>query len=83
MSVVDQVLMRLMKLKLNLVLDNLVHRFKVSQGVISNVIAFWIDVMAETSEMLDPLLPGETIQAKLSTMSRNFKRDIPMRDKNV
>ena len=71
--------MTLMKLKLNLVLDNLAHRFKVSQGVISNV----IDVMAETCEMLDPLLPSETIQAKLSTMSRNFKRDIPMRDKNA
>ena len=47
LSVRDQILMTLIKLKLNRVLGDLGRQFHVSQSVASKVISFWIDKMEE------------------------------------
>ena len=72
LPVVDQILMTLMKLKLNLILGDIAHRFNVCQSMAS--ISHWIDVMGEQFKVLIPWLPRETIRA---TMPLSFKRIYP------
>ncbi|XP_076438998.1 uncharacterized protein LOC143277912 [Babylonia areolata] len=43
----DQILMALMKLKLNLLLADLARRFDVSESVASRIINYWIDTLVE------------------------------------
>ena len=72
--VADQILMTLMKLKLNLILGDIAHRFNVSTSLASTVISHWIDVMGEQFKVLIPWLPRETIRA---TMPMSFQRNYP------
>lgn len=65
MPIIDQILMTLIKLKLNLVMADLGRRFGVSQGLSSKIVGLWIDVMAEHCKSLVPWLPRETIRATL------------------
>ncbi|XP_055032015.1 uncharacterized protein [Misgurnus anguillicaudatus] len=65
MPVVDQILMTLMKLRLNLVMADLARRFKTSQGQVSKTVGIWIDIMAEHTKDLVIWLPCETIKAML------------------
>uniref|UniRef100_A0A672IZY4 THAP-type domain-containing protein n=1 Tax=Salarias fasciatus TaxID=181472 RepID=A0A672IZY4_SALFA len=65
LPVVDQILMTLMKLRLNLLLGDIAHRFSVSTSMASIVIGHWIDVMGEQFKVLIPWLPRETICATL------------------
>ncbi|XP_059895589.1 uncharacterized protein LOC132465617 isoform X2 [Gadus macrocephalus] len=74
LSVRDQILMTLIKLKLNRVLGDLGRQFHVSQSVASKVISFWIDKMEEVLRPLIIWLPKETIKA---TMPTAFKRFFP------
>ena len=74
LSVRDQILMTLIKLKLNRVLGHLGRQFHVSQSVASKVISFWIDKMEEVLRPLIIWLPKETIKA---TMPTAFKRFFP------
>ncbi|XP_076154962.1 uncharacterized protein LOC143138353 [Alosa pseudoharengus] len=74
LPVVDQILMTLIKLKLNLILGDIAHRFNVSTSMASIVISHWIDVMGEQFKVLIPWLPRETIRA---TMPLSFQRNYP------
>lgn len=74
LPVVDQILMTLMKLKLNLILGDISHRFNVSKSMASIVISHWIGVMGEQFKVLIPWLPRETIRA---TMPLSFQRNYP------
>ncbi|XP_062336453.1 uncharacterized protein si:dkey-56d12.4 [Osmerus eperlanus] len=66
----DQVLMTLMKLRLNLLQDDLAERFHVSQSQVSKITSVWYDIMEEKMRSYIPWLPRETIQA---TMPQCFK----------
>ena len=66
--------MTLMKLRLNLLQDDLAERFNVSQSVVSRVLSYWIDLMEENMREYIPWLPRETI---LATMPQCFKEHYP------
>ncbi|XP_052447117.1 uncharacterized protein LOC127988404 [Carassius gibelio] len=72
--VVDQILMTLMKLKLNLVLGDVAKRFKVSKGEVSKVIAHWIDTLGEQLESMVAWLPRSVIRAN---MPPSFRKNHP------
>ncbi|KAL7877147.1 hypothetical protein SRHO_G00037900 [Serrasalmus rhombeus] len=48
----DQLLMTLMKLRLNLLQDDLAERFRVSQPIVSKVTSCWLDLMEEKSSLV-------------------------------
>ncbi|XP_056094218.1 uncharacterized protein LOC130072919 [Rhinichthys klamathensis goyatoka] len=70
----DQLLMTLMKLRLNLLQGDLAERFCVSQSIVSKVISCWLDIMEEKMRCYIPWLPRETIQA---TMPQCFREQFP------
>uniref|UniRef100_A0A671XED8 THAP-type domain-containing protein n=1 Tax=Sparus aurata TaxID=8175 RepID=A0A671XED8_SPAAU len=74
MSLQDQVLMTLMKLKTNHVVGDLSRQFHTSQSMASKIISHWIDKLEEVLQPLIPWLPRETIQA---TMPAAFKKNFP------
>ncbi|XP_041824830.1 uncharacterized protein LOC121629263 [Melanotaenia boesemani] len=74
MPVADQILLTLMKLKLNLVNCDLARRFKVSVSQVSKTLKFWVDVIAENTDILIPWLPRDIIKA---TMPQAFKKHFP------
>lgn len=74
MSVRDQVLLTLMKLRLNLMIGDLSRRFFISESLSSKIISYWIDKLEEVTRNLIPWLPRETIQA---TMPLPFKTNYP------
>ncbi len=47
MHIMDQILMTMMKLKLNLLQGDIAEHFDVSQIVVSRIISYWIDTMEE------------------------------------
>ncbi|XDV52363.1 hypothetical protein PO909_021097 [Leuciscus waleckii] len=47
MHVMDQILMTMMKLKLNLLQGDLAERFAVSQGLVNRIFSYWIDTMPQ------------------------------------
>ena len=55
----DKLLMTLMKLRLNLLQDDIAERFRVSQSVVSRVISQWLDLMEEKMRCCVPWLPRE------------------------
>ncbi|XDV26614.1 hypothetical protein PO909_030270 [Leuciscus waleckii] len=65
MPVVDQILMTLMKLRLNFVMADLARQFKASQGQVSKTVGICIDIMSEHTKDLIIWLPRETIKAML------------------
>lgn len=74
MSVQDQVLMTLMKLRTNHVTGYLSKQFYISESMASKIISYWIDKLDEVLRPLIPWLPRETIQA---TMPETFKEKFP------
>jgi len=70
MNVCDQILMTLMKLRLNLVGGDLARRFNVSAPYVYKIISFWIENLAKQLKQLIFFLPRETIRA---TMPKSFK----------
>ncbi|XP_037607845.1 uncharacterized protein LOC119477784 [Sebastes umbrosus] len=74
MSVQDQVLMTLMKLKTNRAIGDLSKQFGISQSMATRIISYWIDKLEEVLQPLIPWLPNETIQA---TMPEAFKKNFP------
>lgn len=70
MAVKDQILLTLMKLRLNLMIGDLSRRFFISESLASKIISYWVDKMEEVTRDLIPWLPRETIQA---TMPDAFK----------
>ncbi|XP_077055280.1 uncharacterized protein LOC143706825 [Siphateles boraxobius] len=74
MSVRDQVLLTLMKLRLNLMIGDLSRRFFISESLSSKIISYWIDKLEEVTRNLIPWLPRETIRA---TMQQAFKMKYP------
>ena len=74
LSVVDQIFMTLMKLKLNPAYEDIAHRFQVSQSMASKVISHWIDVMGELFKDLIVWPDREGIQL---TMPLAFKKHYP------
>ncbi|XP_041928787.1 uncharacterized protein si:dkey-56d12.4 [Alosa sapidissima] len=71
----DQLLMTLMKLRLNLLQDDIAKRFRVSQTMVSRIISQWLDIMEEKMRCYVPWLPRKTIQA---TMPQCFKEHYPL-----
>ncbi|XP_038576234.1 uncharacterized protein LOC119903968 [Micropterus salmoides] len=74
MSVRDQVLLTLVKLKTNRMIGDLSRQFCVSQSMTSKIISYWIDKLEEVLQPLIPWLPKETIEA---TMPEAFKKHFP------
>ncbi|XP_029974582.1 uncharacterized protein LOC115408132 [Salarias fasciatus] len=74
LDVRDQVLMTLMKLRLNLLQEDLAERFSVSQSGVSRIITTWLDIVKEKIRSYVPLLPRETI---LATMPQCLKEHHP------
>ncbi|KAK0153581.1 hypothetical protein N1851_004647 [Merluccius polli] len=74
MSLRDQVLLTLMKLRLNLMIGDLSRRFFISESLTSKIISYWIDKLEEATRDLIPWLPRETIRA---TMPPSFKIKYP------
>uniref|UniRef100_A0A9J8AKM8 THAP-type domain-containing protein n=1 Tax=Cyprinus carpio carpio TaxID=630221 RepID=A0A9J8AKM8_CYPCA len=70
----DQILMTLMKLRLNLLQGDLAERLGVSRSIVSKVVSCWIDIMEENMRDYIPWLPREKIQA---TMPQCFKEQFP------
>lgn len=70
MHIIDQILMTMIKLKLNLLQGDLAERFAVPQGLVSRILSCWIDTMEEHMRIHIPWLPRETIQ---SIMPQCFK----------
>uniref|UniRef100_A0A8C6TLY5 THAP-type domain-containing protein n=1 Tax=Neogobius melanostomus TaxID=47308 RepID=A0A8C6TLY5_9GOBI len=70
----DQVLMTLMKLRLNLLQADLAERFHVSQSQVSKIMSVWFDIMEEKMRRFIPWLPRETI---LATMPQCFREHYP------
>ncbi len=69
-----QILLTLMKLKLNLLIEDLAIRFCISGSQVSRIISFWIDTMAVVLKDLIPWLPKETIRG---TTPESFKQHYP------
>lgn len=74
LDVRDQVLLTLMKLRLNLMIGDLSRRFFISESVTSKIISYWVNKLEEVTRPLIPWLPRETIQA---TMPAVFKAKHP------
>ena len=70
----DQILMTLMKLKLNLLQADLAKRFDCSPSSVSRIINYCIDKLAQHMSDLMFWLPRETIRA---TMPESFKSKYP------
>lgn len=70
----DQILMTLMKLKLNLLYEDIARRFHISDSTVSRIITFWIDTLAKHLSDLIVWLPRETIRA---TMPEAFRGKYP------
>ncbi|XP_051970115.1 uncharacterized protein si:dkey-56d12.4 [Xyrauchen texanus] len=70
----DQLLMVLMKLRLNLLQEYLAEKFQVSQTTVSRTLSYWIDLMEENMKDYIPWLPSETIKAR---MPECFKEHYP------
>nr|AXJ20719.1 putative chemokine ligand 32b [Ctenopharyngodon idella] len=73
-EVEQQILLTLMKLKLNLLIEDLAIRFCISVSQVSRIISFWIDTMAVVLKDLIPWLLKETIRA---TTPEAFKQYYP------
>ena len=71
MPVEDQILMTLMKLKLNLLVTDLSRRFGVSDILVNKTVKFWIDTLAIHLTNLIVWLPREITKA---TMPSCFER---------
>lgn len=74
MSLRDQVLLTLMKLKTNRVLDDLSKQFYISHTLATEIISYWIDKLEEVLRPLIPWLPRENIRA---TMPAAFRANFP------
>uniref|UniRef100_A0A1A8PLH0 Si:dkey-56d12.4 n=3 Tax=Nothobranchius TaxID=28779 RepID=A0A1A8PLH0_9TELE len=71
---IDQLLMTLMKLKLNLLLEDLAERFGVCPSGVSRIVSHWIDLMEICMKSYIPWLSKETIAG---TMPQFFKSHYP------
>ncbi len=71
-AIEQQILLTLMKLKLNLLIEDLAIRFCISVSQV--IISFWIDTMAVVLKYLIPWLSKETIRA---TTPESFKQHYP------
>uniref|UniRef100_A0A8C1LEM9 Uncharacterized protein n=1 Tax=Cyprinus carpio TaxID=7962 RepID=A0A8C1LEM9_CYPCA len=69
----QQILLTLMKLKLNLLIEDLAIRFCISVSQV-RIISFWIDTMVAVLKELIPWLPKETIRA---TTTEAYKQHYP------
>lgn len=74
MPVSDQILMTLMKLRLNLFLGDLARRFGVSESFVSKTITYWIDKLAKEMSVLIGWLSRETIRATLPESFKTFPK---------
>lgn len=74
MHTMDQILMTMMKLKLNVLQGDLAERFEVAQGVVSRILSYWIDEMEEHMGVYIAWLPRETVR---TTMPLCFTENFP------
>ena len=74
LEVRDQILLTLMKLRLNLLNADLSRRFSISESTTSKIITYWVDKMEKVLRDLIVWLPRETVQA---TMPTAFKAKHP------
>jgi hypothetical protein len=74
MPVEDQILMTLMKLKLNLLYQDLARRFCVSQALVSKTLKHWIDQLAKHLTKLIVWLPRETIRKTCPAVFRRYPK---------
>ncbi|KAK7495566.1 hypothetical protein BaRGS_00013264 [Batillaria attramentaria] len=71
LPVADQILITLMKLRLNLLYADIARRFSISNSLVSKIVSYWIDTMAIHLTKLIVWLPREVIRA---TTPRCFSR---------
>ncbi|XP_010769664.1 uncharacterized protein [Notothenia coriiceps] len=74
LSVRDQVLLTLMKLRTNRGMADLSKQFHISQSMAREIIPYWIDKLDEVLRPLIPWLPKETIEENLP---EEFTEDFP------
>jgi hypothetical protein len=74
LPVSDQVLMTLMKLKLNLLYADLARRFGVSEGFVSRIVSFWVATLSEHLSKAVVWLPREKIRATTPTCFRLYPK---------
>ncbi|KAL2095746.1 hypothetical protein ACEWY4_007894 [Coilia grayii] len=70
----DQLLLTLMKLRLNLLQDDIAKRFRVSQALVSRIFSHWLEHMEVKLRGYMPWMGREAIQA---TMPQCFKDHFP------
>jgi hypothetical protein len=70
----DQILLTLMKLRLNLIFADLARRFRISESLASRIFSSWLDILAAKLKDLIVWLPRETIRACMPTA---FKEHYP------
>ena len=71
---IDQLLMTVIKLKLNLLQEYLTERFSVCQSGASRILVYWIDVMEKQMRSYILWLPKETT---VETLPQCFKEHYP------
>lgn len=74
MAVEDQLLMTLMKLKLNLLGQDLARRFCVSTALVSKMLKYWLKKLADNLSSLIVWLPRDTIRATLPSVFRLYPK---------
>ncbi|XP_028824044.1 uncharacterized protein LOC114782097 isoform X3 [Denticeps clupeoides] len=67
----DQILMTLMRLKLNLLTFDLAFQFNVTLRQVDEIITFWIDVMSERCKTFTPWLPRAVVCRSVPAEIRN------------
>ena len=75
LSIFQQIMVVLMKLRLNLEEQDLAYRFNVSQSTVSKTFHKWIPIMAERLHPLIYWPSKQDIRATLPTMFHNFFHD--------
>jgi len=79
MHEMDQILMTMMKLKLNLLQGDLAERFAVSQGLVSRILSYWIDTMEENLHSLaatgdNPEHNASVLQGEVDCSETNLQK---------
>lgn len=72
MNIYDQILLVLMKLRLNCLYGDLAHRFGVSSAQVGSIFRFWVPKMAEELKELIVWLPKDSISASLPNSFKAF-----------
>ena len=71
----DELLLVLMRLRLNLMIEDLAYRFSIAKSTVTSIFTMWIDVMAVRLKFLINWAPKEIVQ---TNMPKIFKETYPL-----